>query len=114
MVGESWPLTEDRAHFEAQALKAQFRSIPQHVPQLFYSNRSLCLNIIQYLRPPHIVLRKGLIQGIIYPYLSEHLSDFLAYTMFTSSSLCVKTSEKRKMISMFSGNYELCKTTEQV
>jgi 5-methylthioribose kinase len=33
LVGESWPLPLDRAHFEHEALKTQAAYVPMHVPK---------------------------------------------------------------------------------
>lgn len=68
---------------------------------------------MEYLSP-HIILRKGLIQGIEYPHLADHLSDFLSKMLFRTSGLSLTTQEKKKRVSLFCGNHELCKTTEQV
>jgi 5-methylthioribose kinase len=34
VVGEAWPLTQDRLRIEAAALQAQHTLCPQHVPQV--------------------------------------------------------------------------------
>lgn len=47
----------------------------------------------QYLAPPHIIVRKGLIQGTIYPRLAEHLAAFLAETLFHTSLLALPSDE---------------------
>ena len=35
LVGESWPLPLDRAHFEHEALKIQAAYVPMHVPKVY-------------------------------------------------------------------------------
>lgn len=47
----------------------------------------------QYLAPPHIIVRKGLIQGTIYPRLAEHLAAFLAETLFHTSLLALPSDD---------------------
>ncbi|GFH11888.1 APH domain-containing protein, partial [Haematococcus lacustris] len=48
---------------------------------------------MQYIAPPAIILRKGLIKGVEYPALADHLSDFLACTLFGSSLLALAPDE---------------------
>jgi 5-methylthioribose kinase len=60
----------------------------------------------------HIIMRKGMIEGIEYPKFAEHISSFLANTLFKTSSLYLSSSDKRMLTSQFIGNSELCKLTE--
>jgi 5-methylthioribose kinase len=57
-------------------------------------------------------MRKGLIDRVIYSNFSEHISTFLAQTLFYSSSLYLDSSQKRALIDRFNSNTELCKLTE--
>ncbi|CAA6673235.1 unnamed protein product [Spirodela intermedia] len=113
-VGESWPMTKDRAYFEMLALKEQGRYCPGHVPEVYHFDRIMSLIAMRYLKPPHIILRKGLIAGIEYPLLAEHMSDFMAKTLFFTSLLYHSTTEHRRAVAEFCGNVELCRLTEQV
>ncbi|KAL9689089.1 hypothetical protein QQ045_033520 [Rhodiola kirilowii] len=63
-IGESWPMTKERAYFEAQALKKHGNLCPQHVPEVYHFDREMSLIGMRYLEPPHIILRKGLIAGV--------------------------------------------------
>src|SRR5437588_9166529 len=76
LVGESWPLPLDRAHFEHEALKLQAAHVPMHVPKLHHFESEQAAIVMAYLSP-HIILRKGLIRRINYPRLADHLSTFL-------------------------------------
>lgn len=51
--------------------------------------------VVQYLAPPHIIVRKGLIEGRIYPHLAPHLASFLAETLFHTSLLALPSDELR-------------------
>jgi 5-methylthioribose kinase len=73
LVGESWPLPLDRAHFEREALKVQAAYAPMHVPQVYHFEPEQAATVMGYLSP-HIILRKGLIRRVKYPQLSDHLS----------------------------------------
>ena len=48
---------------------------------------------LQYLAPPHIIVRKGLVEGRIYPHLAGHLAAFLAQTLFHTSLLALPSDE---------------------
>ena len=50
---------------------------------------------MQYLALPHIIVRKGLIEGRIYPLLAPHLAAFLAGTLFHTSLLALPSDEFR-------------------
>eukprot|EP00250_Pteridium_aquilinum_P019227 c24355_g2_i1 orf=168-2612(+) len=113
-VGESWPMTSDRSYYEAMALKKHASLCQQHVPEVYHFDRPMSTIIMQYLEPPHIILRKGLIQGITYPCLADHISEFMARTLFYTSLLAMSTTLHRSMVAEFCGNVELCRLTEQV
>ncbi|KAL5707113.1 S-methyl-5-thioribose kinase [Ranunculus cassubicifolius] len=113
-IGESWPMTKERAYFEALALREQGRLSPDHVPEVYHFDRTMSLIAMKYLAPPHIILRKGLIAGVKYPFLAEHISDYLAKTLFFTSLLYHSTAEHRKFVAEYCGNLELCRLTEQV
>ncbi|RZR72800.1 hypothetical protein BHM03_00017246 [Ensete ventricosum] len=95
-IGTSWPLTKERAYFESLALKEHGSLCPNHVPQVYHFDQPLSLIAMRYLEPPHIILRKGLIAGIEYPMLAQHMSDYLARTLFFTSLLYHATIEHRQ------------------
>ncbi|XP_058070205.1 methylthioribose kinase-like isoform X1 [Magnolia sinica] len=113
-IGESWPMTKERAYFEALVLKEHGRLCSDHVPEVYHFDRTMSLIAMRYLEPPHIILRKGLIAGIIYPLLAEHMSDYMAKTLFCTSLLYHTTTDHKKAVAEFCGNVELCRLTEQV
>src|SRR5947209_8332016 len=57
---------------------------------------------------------KGLISGICYPRFVDHITTFLARTLFLSSDLAVPAAQKKEGIAAFSGNHALCKITEDL
>ncbi|KAF3619465.1 Methylthioribose kinase [Capsicum annuum] len=113
-IGESWPMTKERAYFEATALKEHGRLSPEHVPEVYHFDRTMCLIGMHYLEPPHIILRKGLIAGIEYPLLAQDISDYMAKTLFFTSLLYLTTTDHKRAVAEFCGNVELCRLTEQV
>ncbi|KAL7082618.1 hypothetical protein ACP275_14G111200 [Erythranthe tilingii] len=113
-IGESWPMTKERAYFEASTLEEHGRLCPDHVPEVYHFDRKMCLIGMRYIKPPHIILRKGLISGIEYPLLAEHMSEYMARTLFFTSLLYLNTTEHKSAVAKFCGNVELCRLTEQV
>ncbi|XP_020585278.1 methylthioribose kinase [Phalaenopsis equestris] len=113
-IGESWPMTKERAYFEALTLREHGRLCPSHVPEVYHFDKPLSLIAMRYLEPPHIILRKGLIAGIEYPLLAEHMSEYMARTLFFTSLLYRSTFEHKVEVAKYCGNVELCRLTEQV
>lgn len=113
-IGESWPMTKERAYFETTALREHGKLCPDHVPEVYHFDRDMSLIGMRYLEPPHIILRKGLIAGVEYPFLAEHMSEYMARTLFFTSLLYHSTTEHKRAVAEFCGNVELCRLTEQV
>jgi 5-methylthioribose kinase len=59
----------------------------------------------------HIIMRKGLIAGAYYPQFANHISTFLAESLFKTSSLFLDSTEKYALIAKFNQN-QLRKLTE--
>jgi len=89
-------MTKERAYFESLALKEEGKLSPDHVPEVYHFDRTMSLIGMRYLEPPHIILRKGLIAGVEYPLLAEHMSDFMANTLFFTSLLYRSTTEHKR------------------
>jgi 5-methylthioribose kinase len=113
LVGESWPLPRSRAHYEHLALMQQARLAPGLVPQIVHHDDALALTAMELLSP-HIIMRKGLIAGTIYPRFVEDITTFMARTLFFSSDLAISAAEKKEGIAAFAGNHALCKITEDL
>lgn len=113
-IGESWPMTKERAYFEVTTLKEHARWCPQHVPEVYHFDRAMCLIGMRYIEPPHIILRKGLIAGIQYPFIAEHISEYMAKTLFYTSLLYLTTTDHKSEVAKFCRNVEMCRLTEQV
>jgi len=109
-VGESYPLSKERMTYEIRSLK-RFAELSPHIPKIYHSDEEMSVLIMEYLSS-HIIMRKGMIEGMEYPKFAEHISSFLANTLFKTSSLYLSSSDKRTLISQFIDNSELCKLTE--
>jgi hypothetical protein len=53
---------QDRVRIEAEALREEGRHCPDHVPTIFHYSEPMALIAMQYLAPPAIILRQGLIK----------------------------------------------------
>ena len=113
LVGESWPLPLDRAHFEHLALREHARHAPGRVPRVLHYEPDLALLALELLTP-HIILRRGMIQGIRYPLFARHIAAFVARTAFYTSDLVLSASEKKELWQQFASNTALCKITEDL
>jgi 5-methylthioribose kinase len=102
-----------RAHYEYLALTRQARYAPGLVPQVLHHDEALALTAMELLAP-HVIMRKGLIAGTIYPRFVEDITTFMAQTLFLSSDLAVSAAEKKEGIAAFAGNHALCKITEDL
>lgn len=110
-IGESYALSRDRMHYEITSLKTFHRYAPHHIPEIYHADTEMSLFVMQYLRD-HIIMRKGLMQQKKYSYFTEHMSNFLAETLFKTSSLYLSGAEKRALMKDFNNNSELCAITE--
>jgi len=112
VVGESWPLSLDRARIESEALLIEARLAPGLVPKVYHTDHELALTVMEDLGS-HVIMRQGLIDGGVYPLFAEHISDFLANTLFYTSDLGMNQQEKKVLARSFS-NPDLCKITEDL
>jgi 5-methylthioribose kinase len=113
LVGESWPLPLSRAHYEYLALEKQAQLAPGLVPALLHHNEALALTVMELLEP-HMIMRKGLIAGAQYPRFVDHITTFMARTLFFTSDLAISAAAKKEGIAAFAGNHALCKITEDL
>ena len=111
MVGEQWPLSRERMTFEIRALELHNTLAADRVPTIYHSDEDMSVLIIQCL-DEHIILRRGMIDGVTYPALADHIGSFLANTLFPTSSLGMQSIARRELMARFVLNTELCKLTE--
>jgi 5-methylthioribose kinase len=113
-VGESWPLSVQRAYYEYKALAVEKEACPEFVPELYHFSKPNALIVMQYFAPPIIILRKGLIEGIRYPTMASDMGTFCAKTLFKTSGFALGTTALRKEVEFWTTNTEMCALTEQV
>jgi 5-methylthioribose kinase len=112
-VGEDWPLSQDRIRIEAAALMEEAKHCPAHVPKLYHFDATMSVLVMQYLPPPHVILRRGVIEGEMYPALGGQLAQLLAKMLFKTSLLALPSDEYSSLVGTFTNN-EMCRLTEQV
>ena len=113
LVGESWPLPLTRAHYEHMALCEQARLTGALVPKIIHYDPLQSLIVMELLEP-HIIMRRGMIDAIIYPKFADDMSTFMARTLFFTSDLALTADKKKALIEAFAGNTALCKITEDL
>jgi 5-methylthioribose kinase len=113
LVGESWPLPLSRAHYEHMALSEEGRLCPGLTPEVLHYDEALSLMVMELLEP-HIIMRRGMIAGTVYPGFADAISTFLARTLYFTSDLALKANEKKVRIAAFAGNTAMCKITEDL
>jgi 5-methylthioribose kinase len=112
LVGESWPLSPERARIESDALALQAGLCPELVPRLYHYDPALYLTVMEDLQDA-VIMRKGLIAGRRFPGFALQIGEFLAQTLFKSSDLALDSAAKKAAVARFI-NPELCKLTEDV
>jgi 5-methylthioribose kinase len=112
VVGESWPLTLDRARIESQALIIQDSICPGLVPKVYHYDKDLALTVMEDLST-HLIVRKGLAARKSYPHFARHIGTFLARTLFLTSDFALPAQVKKKKVVQFT-NPEMCKISEDL
>ncbi|WP_337264134.1 MULTISPECIES: S-methyl-5-thioribose kinase [unclassified Serratia (in: enterobacteria)] len=111
-VGESWPLTLDRARIEAQTLLVHGALCPRHTVQVLHHDPELAVMVQEDLSDHHI-WRSELVKGRYYPLAAGQLAEYLAQTLFHTSDFYQNAQEKKAEVSRFT-NPELCQITEDL
>lgn len=112
-VGESWPLSLRRNFFEYKALQAHATFAPQYLPRVMAFDEGSAAMVMEFLGE-HIILRKGVMRGVTYPKFAEHVTDYMAKTLFFTSDLFLSAGAKKAQMQVFCENVDLCKITEDL
>ena len=114
LVGERWPLTQERIAFEVRAMRKQHELCPEHVPEVFSWDEARSLIIMRYIEPPHVMLRAALTAGRCFPRLAEHIGHFLGNTLFATSPYALGGAAFRREMHAFGCNADMCALTQKV
>lgn len=110
IAGEGWPLSRERMKNEVMALKFHESLCPDNVPKIYYSSDEMSVVIMENLKN-HQIIRGEIIKGKVFPNLAEHVSSFVATTLFHSSDLYLEHDQKKRDVAK-TINIDLCKITE--
>ncbi len=113
LVGESWPLGLARIVFEHLATTTHARFAPERVPEVHHFDPVLYVMVMERLHP-HVVMRQGTLEGVVYPRFAEHITDYLARVLFHTSDIALPGPEKKRLAKPFLDNVELCGITEDL
>jgi len=111
-VGESWPLTIDRARIEAETLIVHGQYCPQHTVKIIHHDPELAVMVQEDLSD-HLIWRGELVQGKHYPQAASQLGEYLAQTLFHTSDFYQDAQHKKSEVGRFL-NPVLCLITEDV
>ena len=100
VAGDSWPLTRERVRFETQALKQYNELTPGLAPQVYDYDEAMSLVVMEYL-VQHEVMRKPLVERQRFPKFADHISTFMANTLFYTSDLYKTGLEKKTLQALF-------------
>ncbi|MDF2648255.1 MAG: mtnK [Paenibacillus sp.] len=112
VVGESWPLTLDRARIESQALIVQHSICLGLVPTVYHYDSTMALTVMEDLSN-YLNMRKGLVARERYPHFASHMGTFLGRTLYLTSDFALPSQVKKEKVVQFS-NPEMCKISENL
>lgn len=111
-VGESWPLTLDRARIEAETLLVHGGFCPRHTVRILHHDAGLAVMIQEDLSD-HTIWRRELINNVYYPQAAGQLGGYLARALFHTSDFYQLPQHKKAEVARFS-NPEMCQITEDL
>lgn len=111
-VGESWPLTLDRARLEAQTLVTHYQHCPQHTVKIHHFDPELAVMVMEDLSD-HRIWRGELIANVYYPQAASQLGEYLAQALFHTSDFYLHPHDKKAQVARFL-NPEMCEITEDL
>jgi 5-methylthioribose kinase len=110
VAGACWPMTLERAFFEASYYSAVARCAGGLMPSIYHYDPELYCLVMECLAP-HIILRQGLIAGRRYPNVARDVGEYIARAGFFTSDLARPFEHKMDGIALFARNKELVRIT---
>ena len=110
VAGASWPMTLERAFFEASYYAAVAPSVGGLIPRIYHYDPELYCTVMERLSP-HIILRQGLIAGRRYPNAARDVGEYIARASFFTSDLARPFENKMDGIALFARNQALVRIT---
>ena len=110
VAGASWPMTLERAFFEASYYSAVASCVDGLIPRIYHYDPELYCTVMECLSP-HIILRQGLIAGRRYPNAARDIGAYVARTGFFTSDFARPFEHKMDGMALFARNKELVRIT---
>jgi 5-methylthioribose kinase len=110
VAGASWPMTLERAFFEASYYAAVAPCVGGLIPRIYHYDPELYCTVMECLSP-HIILRQGLIAGRRYPQVARDIGAYIARAGFLTSDFARPFEDKMDGIALFARNKELVRIT---
>jgi len=110
VLGEGWVLTRERIRYETESLRLYNQYAPGLAPAIYDYDDEMSLLAMEYLRD-HLIMRKALVERQRLPHFADHISTFIANTLFFTSDLYLTGLEKKTLQARFI-NPHLCKIQE--
>ena len=112
VVGDSWPLTQDRVRIETEALRLHGELAPGRVPGLLHVDLQQAAMVLEDLHH-HTVWRASLIEGTHVEGVAAQVGSYCARTLLGTSDLLM-AADRRKALGARFVNPELCSITEEL
>jgi len=112
-AGTSWPMTLERAFFEASYYAALAPWVGGRIPRIHHYDPELYCTVMEYLSP-HIILRQGLIAGRRYPKVARDIGEYIARASFFTSDFARPFEHKLDGVALFARNKELIRITVEL
>lgn len=110
VAGTSWPMTLERAYFEASYYSAVAAHVSGLIPQIYHYDPELYCIVMECLSP-HIILRNGLISGRTYPNAARDVGEYIARASYFTSDLARPFEHKLDGTALFARNKALVRIT---
>ncbi len=110
VAGASWPMTLERAFFEASYYSAVAPFVGGLIPEIHHYDAELYCTVMECLSP-HLILRQGLIAGRRYPNVARDIGEYIARACFFTSDFARPFEHKMDGIALFARNKALMRIT---
>lgn len=100
ILGEGWALTRERIRFETESLRLYNQYAPGLAPAIYDYDDEMSLVAMEYLGQ-HLIMRKALVARQRLPLFADHISTFMANTLFYTSDLYLTGLAKKTLQARF-------------
>lgn len=101
VLGEGWALTRERIRYETESLQLYNQYVPGLAPAIYDYDEQMSLLAMEYLGD-HLIMRKALVERQRLPHFADHISTFMANTLFFTSDLYLTGLAKKTLQARFS------------